>query len=155
MLELLTLVVLWSSPASRLACTADAREDLLPGVIAPMLGRSPVWLVDGTNGRWFGSAGVKSIWVLEGKPQATLTVTGKRVDGIGTVEFQTKPSGPSTTELVIMQPGKQSMIPGGASAAVMEKYAFVSSYISYPAAGCWELTAEVGGTIRKIVLRVE
>lgn len=155
MLEILTLAVLWTSPTSLLGCPADSRQDLLPGVVAPMIGESPVWLVDGTYGRWLGPEGVKSIWVLRGTSHGTLKVRGRRIDGTETVEFRAHLTDTPSKELVITEPAKQSMTPSGASATIMQNYLFVSSYIGFPIAGCWELTAEVGGARRQIILRVE
>jgi hypothetical protein len=49
----------------------------------------------------------------------------------------------------IADPWHDSMRPGGPS--ITERYAFVTTYIYYRSAGCWELIARVGDRELRVV----
>jgi hypothetical protein len=139
---------------ARLICDATPVEDRLPEVIAPMAGRSPVWLVEGDFGRWAGpNRWSKSAWILSRTGTGALQVRGRRLDASGTVSFRRNMDERPGDVLTIPDPwGRRwSMIPGGATAQLMKDYAFIGSMLMYPSPGCWELTATVGDDEVRIV----
>lgn len=134
-------------------CTPTPRRDLLPNVIAPMAGEDPIWFIDTTGGVWQGfDLRVKSVWILSRRLSGPLEVTGRLRNGTNTLRFRRGIDELITDRLVITDPARESMIPGGASADVMNKYSFVSSYIHFPAAGCWEIQSRYGGATSTIVV---
>jgi hypothetical protein len=137
-------------------CAASAKEDKLPGIIAPMAGHGPVWLVDGSFGKWAGeNVPVKSVWVVTRSAGADLVVTGQSLTGNGTIQFRVAMNSPPETQLTIRDPAARSMTPGGAPAEVMSRYAFVASYVMYPAPGCWALDVQYESTRQRIIVKVE
>ena len=136
------------------ACVPTPLQDRLPGVIAPMRGDGPVWLVSGLHEDWMG-APVKSAWVIDRHAAGDLVVTGQRLDGTERLTFQAEMHGPVSDVLTKVKPLDQSMIPGGAGAAVMARYAFVSSYVIYPAPGCWALDVRLGSSRQQIVIALK
>ena len=102
------------------ACVASPRLDLLPEVIAPAAGQSPMWLVDGGGGVWQGPGmPIKSVWILDRRASGPLRVTGRQLPGSQSLTFREGMDGPITSSLVIETPLAHSMTPGGASAEVM------------------------------------
>jgi hypothetical protein len=137
-------------------CAASAKVDKLPGIIAPMVGHAPVWFVDGSFGRWAGeNVPVTSVWIVSRSAGADLMVTGQGLNGNGTIQFRSASDSPPETRLTIHDPAVRSMTPGGASAEVMAKYAFVSSYLLYPAPGCWALDVQYERTQQRIIVKIE
>ena len=64
-------------------CPATPRQEIV-SAIAPAAGAYPVWVVDGSYGRWRGSdAAVKTAWILSRDHPGDLTVVGRKVDGEG------------------------------------------------------------------------
>src|SRR5689334_11620155 len=150
-------MALWFALATRGAgataeCNSTPKQDLLPGVIAPMAGRDPVWFIETTGGSWQGGAPVKSVWVLARHSKGELKASGRLRGAAGILQFRRGLDGPLTDTLSIQDPLSESMIPGGATADVMKKFAFVSSYIYFPSAGCWEITTEWGGALSTVVV---
>lgn len=135
-------------------CVATPMNDRLPGVIAPMAGDGPVWLVQGLNGRWIGEP-IKSVWVVDRKAAGDLTVTGKRLDGTERLNFKAEMAAPISGVLTKAKPIDQSMTPGGAGADVMRQYVFVGSYVIYPAPGCWALDVALGPSRQRIIVSLK
>jgi hypothetical protein len=143
-------------PSAQATCTASPRRDLLPEVIAPHAGESPVWFVDGGGGVWQGPGmPIKSVWILDRRVAGALRVNGRNLQTNESLTFREGMEGAITSSLVIEAPLAHSMIPGGASAEVMRKFAFVSSYVFYPSPGCWELTAQLGNEQQKFVAKLD
>jgi len=118
-----------------------------------MSGSDPIWFIDTTGAVWQGSdAPVKSVWVLATPSRGGLRVSGRRIDGPGIACFRVGTTGNVTDTLVIKDPIAESMIPGGASADVMKRFAFVSAYLMYPSPGCWEVTSEWGEARRSVIV---
>jgi hypothetical protein len=157
------LLVSLPQPGSTMAaeppsCTASRSENLLPNLIGPMVGASPVWMVDGGDlldsrfawGPWQTAVySRKTLWVVA-RPSAGLRIEGRRLDASGTLRFHRQPD-PIGDALVVPDPARESVIPGGASVGVMRAYAFIPSSVIYPSAGCWEFTVRVGGQDARIV----
>jgi hypothetical protein len=137
------LAVLWLAP-----CDATPPDTRLP-VVAPMFGSDPVWMVDA--GLTIGDTPNKTIWVVSRAVSGTLTVSGRRLDGPGVPLFQSVYGEPLTNVLVVDNPPRKTMIPGGASREIMASYSFVHGNVVYPSAGCWEFTATIGERVVRIV----
>lgn len=141
-------------PSNKVACAATPRRDWLPKVIASSAGESPIWFVDG-GGIWHGADfPIKSVWILERSVAGALRVSGRQLQGSGSLTFREGMNGPITSSLLIETPLAHSMTPGGASTEDMRKFAFVASYVFYPGPGCWELDAQLGERRAKIVVAV-
>lgn len=141
--------------SNQVPCAATPRRDWLPKVFAPSAGESPIWFVDGGGGIWHGADfPIKSVWILERSVAGALRVSGRGLQSNEPLRFREGMNGPTTSSLVIETPQAHSMIPGGASAEVMRKLAFVASYVFYPSPECWELEAQLGGRRVKVVVDV-
>ena len=148
-------LVLWASgmPAaggSAIRCPATPLEDRLPEVIAPMAGEEPIWFVGGSVPEWHGAVLEKSVWVVSREAVGDLSVSGRRLDGKGTLMFKVDETPSATFDSSDLE--ERWVIPGGATPEIMERYAFVPMYLIYPSPGCWEITVEVGDEERRIVV---
>ena len=141
-----------SSPTSATGrispCQQSPTQDLLPEVIAPMVGIRPVWLVDG-SATWRNGEPVKTLWVLL-RTSADVRIEGRRLDGPGVLKLR-RGDDPPADMLAIASPAKQSVIPGGASPEIMRAYVFLPSHVFYPSPGCWEFTIRIGEETARIV----
>lgn len=147
--------LVWQQPAQpRVASCAPTATETRLSVVGAMAGSPPVWLVDGSSGHW-NKGPVKTLWVLSRDVAGSLRIEGRRLDGPGFVAFQDGLDGTPTNVLVIPDPSRRSVRPGGASAEVMRSYAFIPMYDIYPSAGCWELTARLDATEVRIVLELK
>lgn len=134
------------------ACESTPRERVL-SVVGPMSGSDPVWFVDGSV-PWPGADDpVKTLWVFVQSNQR-IEITGRLRNGSETARFL-RGSGAAGASLVIADPGRESVRPGGATAEVLRHYAFIPSLVFYPVAGCWEFTVVVGGESHRLVRNVE
>jgi hypothetical protein len=131
-----------TSAARRLnPCQQSPTQDLLPEVVAPMIGVRPVWLVDG-SANWRRGEPAKTLWVLL-RTSEEVRITGRQLDGPGTLTLRRGDDRPADM-LIVANPARQSVIPGGAPPAIMRAYVFVLSDVFYPSPGCWEFTVRVG-----------
>ena len=122
-------------------CEASQTQDLLPHVVAPMTGESPAWFVDGSR-TWSGEQEpVKTLWVLR-RTTDPVRISGHRLDGPGFVKLRRGSDAPSEV-LVVANPSRESVIPGGAPPEVIRSYAFLPSDVFYPSAGCWQFTIRI------------
>lgn len=136
-------------------CPTTPLEDRLPTVIAPMAGSEPIWLVDASFGHWLAEEKrVTVIWVLSRPVGDQLVVRGRRLDEPIALQFQDPTDEKPTERLVIPNPGKRSVIPGGSTREILGQYAFVMTHVIYPSPGCWEITARLGDDERRIVVEV-
>lgn len=136
-------------------CDATPYQRLLPEVVAPMAGQSPIWLVTGASpgsGLWIQSeCGVKTLWVVARGVEGHLTVQGKRLDGPGDVTFRTSQAEQSSVLIIPAAALDRGVRPDGASPEILERYAFWPSLVFYTSVGCWELTARIGDQQVRIV----
>ncbi len=137
-------------------CPETAVRDLLPELVAPMRGEAPIWLVDGfATGYWTAAdAPVKTLWVLSRDAGGPLVATGRRLSDGQPLRFRDATADAPGERLVVADPLARSVVPGGATTEVLERYAFVPSYLIYPAPGCWQVTARLGERERRIVIHV-
>ena len=129
-------------------CQQSPTQDLLPDVVAPMVGVRPGWLVDG-SATWRSGEPVKTLWVLLRTSEA-VRIGGRRLDGPGALTLRRGDDPPADT-LVIANPARQSVIPRGAPPEIMRAYVFLPSHVFYPSPGCWEFTVRIGEEEVRIV----
>ena len=131
-----------TSAARRLnPCQQSPTQDLLPEVVGPMIGARPVWLVDG-SATWRSGEPVKTLWVLL-RTSEEVRIAGRQLDGPGVLTLR-RGDDPPADMLIVANPARQSVIPGGAPPAIMRAYAFLPSHVFYSSPGCWEFTILVG-----------
>jgi hypothetical protein len=106
-----------------------------------MVGARPVWLVDG-SATWRSGEPVKTLWVLL-RTSEDVRIRGRRLDVPGALTLR-RADDPPADMLVIANPARQSVIPGGASAEIVRDYVFLPSHVFYPSPGCWEFTVRIG-----------
>jgi hypothetical protein len=143
-LTLMTLprVVVACADVQTSSCQTSPTQDLLPDVVGPMTGASPAWLVDGSAGWSRADEPVKTLWVLLRTGQS-VRIAGRRVDGPGQVLLRRGDDMPAET-LVVSNPIRETVIPGGVRPEVMQSYVFIPSHVFYPSPGCWEFTIRIG-----------
>ena len=148
------MTVLAAERSSPAACAVTPTEDRLPSIIAPMAGDYPLWLVD-VSGPFRGPGMPYNLyWVVARDHPGDLVVTGHRLDGEETASFMAGVYEPLEEQLLIENAHDQGMVPGGASAEIIQQYAFRGGYGLFPAPGCWELVAKMGETERRFVIEL-
>src|SRR5438270_616880 len=119
----LSLSVTEASAAGQLTpCQQSPTQDLLPEVVAPMVGVRPVWLVDG-SATWRSGEPVKTLWIFL-RTSEEIRIEGRRLDGPGTLKLR-HGDDPPAESLLISNPHMFSVIPTGASPEIMRVYAFM------------------------------
>ena len=94
-------------------CPATPKLEIV-SAIAPAAGAYPVWVVDGSGGRWRRSGtAVKTAWILARDHSGDLIVSGRRLDGEGRALFALQHGADLTDQLVIANADTQEMMPGG------------------------------------------
>ena len=156
-LSLTMALLITAGRAEQLAetsCPATPKLEIV-SAIAPAAGAYPVWVVDGSYGRWRGpDAAVKTAWILARDNPGDLTVEGRRLDGDGRALFRSPGSTDSSDRLFIANADTQQMMPGGIEPDALHKYSFRSSGVVYPSAGCWELLVHYGKSESRIVVEL-
>lgn len=141
------------APDATVSCTPTRAENFLT-VVGPMAGSRPAWFVDGGEMIWaHAEHPVKTLWVVA-RTSETLRIKGHRLDGPGTARFRQGQDEPQSV-FVIADPGAASAIPGGASADVMRRYAFLPSHVFYSSPGCWEFIVRIGSEEVRLVREVK
>jgi hypothetical protein len=135
------------------SCEASPTRDLLPKVVAPMTGASPAWMVDGAAP--FQGEGVphKTLWVLR-RTSRPVRISGRRLDAPGSARLRYGGSD-SSDMMLVANPGKETVVPGGAAPTVMSEYVFLPSQVIYPSPGCWEFTVQVATEAFRIVREIK
>ena len=138
----------WPGTVSTLVVASQCAEsptvNLLPQLVGPMTGAAPSWMVDG-GVRWQGpSHPVKSLWVLH-RTSEVVRIAG-RLHGESAIASFRHGENQSPTTLFVIDPSRDSVIPGGATADALRQYVFLPSHVFYPSAGCWQFTIRVGST---------
>ena len=130
------------------SCQPSPTQDLLPGVVAPMTGSSPAWMIDGST--WPGEhEPAKTLWVLR-RTSDSVRISGRRLDAPGRARVRRGSDAPSDT-LLVANPSKESVTPGGAPPDVMRSYVFLPSHVFYPSPGCWQFTVHIAQEEFRIV----
>lgn len=136
------------------ACPITPKLDIV-SAIAPAAGEYPVWVVDGSYGRWPGPDElVKTAWILARNNPGDLTVVAKKLESDDRALFRMPGSTGLVDRLVIADADHPKMIPGEVSPDTLRTYSFRSSAVVYPSAGCWEFSVTYGERRSTIVLRL-
>jgi hypothetical protein len=134
-------------------CVPSRTEQLLPELVGPATGGDPVWLVDGSNDH-FDAGPIKTLWIF--KTRARVRIRGHELATGAATRFQHHgPESPISSEMVIEDPSRESVIPGGATRDVLTVYAFTPSYVFYPHRGCYQFDADVDGGTRHITIELK
>ncbi len=154
---LIVALLITAGRADQLAdmnCPATPKLEIV-SAIAPAAGAYPVWVVDGSFGRWRApDAAVKTAWILARDNPGDLIVVGRRLDGDGRALFRLAGSADLSDRLVIANADTQQIMPGGIESDELRKYSFRSSGVVYPSAGCWELLVRYGKSESRIVVEL-
>ena len=138
------------------SCPVSPVEHPASPVIGPSRGQSPVWLVDGSFGRWSrADEGIKTLFVLSRAASGTLRVTGRRRGGSGELLFQQGVDGVRQPVLEVADPWTHSLIPGGSTPDITRAYAFLGGYVIYPSRGCWDLNVRLGIDETRITIEIK
>ena len=136
-------------------CPVSPVEDPLPGVIGPVTGQHPAWLVDGAGRRWSNAdERVKTLWVLSQKATGALHIVGRRLDGEGTARFQDGAVEGIPKDALDIEDWRRRAWPGNATPEVRRAYAFVPNYVLYSSPGCWQFTVRLGADETRITIEV-
>jgi hypothetical protein len=143
--------LLRSAPTATQAdsCKESPLDSSLPDVVGPMIGSAPVWMSDGAS-TWPRDSATKTLWVVL-RTSGPVQIEGRRLSGAPVKLRLSRDSDLPSETLVIANPAKASVIPGGAAADVMRTYAFLPSEVFYPTAGCWKFTVHIGARESRIV----
>ena len=133
-----------------LPCAVTPTEALLPHIVGDAAGGDPAWVVSGSQ---FDSRGVKTLWIF--KTRNRVRVTGRDVATGAVVRFRRDGlDGPVEDEMVIDNPRRQSVLPGGATRELLDTYAFITSAVLYPDHGCYRFDVDIEGIARHITIRI-
>ena len=134
------------------ACPVTPKSDVV-SAIAPAAGTYPVWVVDGSHGRWPGpDEPVKTAWILARDNPGDLTVEARKLKSDERAKFRMTGSTGLVDRLVITNADHPGMIPGDAQSDTLRTYSFRSSAVVYPSAGCWKFLVTYGEHRSTIVL---
>jgi hypothetical protein len=138
------------------SCPESPMENPYPGVLSPMIGHHPAWLVDGSNRRWSSAEErIKTLWVLSAKGRGALHITGRRLDGDGEAQFQNGMDATPQRTFDIGDRRRNTVTPGGATPEIMATYAFIPSYVIYPSRGCWQFIVRIGADDTRITIEIK
>ena len=136
------------------SCPATPKLEIVSAV-APAAGAYPVWVVDGSYGRWRSpNAAIKTAWILARDNPGDLSVVGRKVNGDGRALFGLPGSVGLSDQLFIANADTLQIIPGGIEPDELRKYSFRSSGVVYPSAGCWELLVHYGKSESRIIVEL-
>jgi hypothetical protein len=132
-------------------CAPTATEPLLPDLVGPAAGVDPVWLVDGGHSP---ETATKTLWIF--KTHTPVRVRGHELGRGLPTRFQHQGlNGPISDEMVIEDPRRESVLPGGGSHALLDVYAFIPSYVFYPQRGCYRFEIDLNGDTRQITVEIK
>ena len=146
---LLLYLLILASPAG---CSVSAMQNFLPDLIGPARGTGP-WLVDGANGRWAWAQNspTKTLWILP-TTRERVTIRGRDLNSGAPTRFQAGgPDSPILDAIVVIDPWRDSVIPGGATWDLKNQYLFLPSQVYYASAGCYQFDVAVGTQHRTII----
>ena len=137
-------------------CALSPLQNILPELVGPARGVGP-WLVDGSDGRWASArdTSTKTLWILKTTRERTV-IRGHEVNSGSTTRFQHGGlDSPITDAMVVDDPWRDSVIPGGATWDVKNQYLFLTSYVYYSVAGCYEFDVAVGDRHGTITIEIK
>jgi hypothetical protein len=137
-------------------CPVSPIEDPYPGIIGPITGQHPAWLIDGSNRRWSNAEErTKTLWVFSQMASGPLHIEGRRLDGDGTTRFQDGGVAGMPKNALEIEDWRRRAWPGNATPDVRRDYAFVPNYVIYPSPGCWQFTVRIGADETQITIEVK
>jgi hypothetical protein len=143
---LIALTVQLQSPP----CPVSAAEVPLPHV-SEATGSNPAWVI---TGDYADPRGTETLWIF--KNARGVRVTGReRASGAPTRFQRTGLDGPITDTLIVENTRRETVRPGGAPLDLLDSYAFITSYVFYPTAGCYEFDVEIEQRVRHITVQVK
>jgi hypothetical protein len=136
-------------------CPVSPLQNVLPELVGPARGLGP-WLVDGSDGRWSSrDTPNKTLWILRTTRERT-TIRGHEMSSGATTRFQSGgPDSPITDAMVVDDPWRDSVIPGGATWELKNQYLFLPSYVYYPVAGCYQFDVAIGDRHEPITIEIK
>ena len=138
------------------ACPVSPVEDPVPGIIGPITGQRPAWLIDGNSRHWSNAEErVKTLWVFSQKASGPLHIVGHRLDGDGTARFQDGGVDGVPKDALDIETWRRRAWPGNATPEVRRDYAFVPNYVIYPSPGCWQFTVRLGTEDTRITIEIK
>lgn len=144
---LLSTRVAWMQTEHQMSCNESPKHNLLSTIVGPMMGNTPAWMVD--DGSGWSRGPFKTLWVLV-RNSYQVRISGHQLDGQG-IAMLSRGDGSPTDMLIVTDPTKESVTPGGASRDIMDAYVFLPSQVRYPNPGCWEFTIRTGEQVSHVV----
>lgn len=125
----------------------------MPATIGLAAGGDPAWMLDGDNGH-FSLEGAKTLWIF--RAHGSVRVRGRELTSGAVARFQLHGiDGPITSEMVLEDLSRESVLPGGAPRSILETYSFIPSYVFYPQRGCYEFEISLDGRAPRIVVQMK
>jgi len=144
------------APLSQSLCASTATDRTLPSVVGPATGADPIWLIDGSSGRFnnLRNGSVKTLWIF--KTRQRVRVEGHEVNTGAKTRFRRQGlNGPIGDEMILEDPRRESVLPGGATRNLVDVYVFIPSYVSYAQPGCYQFEVEIDDTTRHITVEIK
>jgi hypothetical protein len=138
--------------SAQLLCSPT--RDRLPGVDL-VTGVDPVWV--STADHWdTGTAGrFKTLWIFR-TTREPVRVAGRELHSGEPTRFQHDGlDAPVTDTMMITDPWRESVIPGGQTWDLKNQFLFITSYVFYPSPGCYEFTVEREHVSHRILVEVK
>ena len=137
--------------AQLLPCTPTPKRDPLPGVDL-VTGITPVWV--STADHW-STGPTKTLWIFRTTRQP-VRIEGRELHSGARTRFQHgELDAPVTETMIISNPWRESVIPGGETWDLKNEYLFIPSYVFYPSQGCYEFNVERERSSHRIIVEVK
>jgi hypothetical protein len=133
-------------------CPSGKAVRVLPNVI-PALGQSPLWAATGGKPLpWDGPTyPIRVLWLRDVAVKGAVFLSGKVRTGRARTTFATSLYGNQELRLKLDDLGAK---PKGIKDADLQKYGFHWTFVWFPEAGCYEITARVGSQQSLIYLHI-
>lgn len=120
--------------------------------LGPTVGEPPVWMASTVLPviPWRNEF-IRSVWIVDRSAEGDLMLTGRRVDGDGSVRFVRVGGERATEQLRIASAATAGAAPASSTAG---RYTDHQVYLVVPSPGCWEFTATVGDHQQTLTVQV-
>lgn len=147
------LVATFASPVSAQNSCPPARPFRLLPSLTPVLGKSPLWVTTGgPTIAWEGAnTPVQALWIRDLAVRGPAVLGGKLMGGKAPAKFARATLGMPEERYKFDLLGDK---PSTVKQADLEKYSFHRTFIWFPEAGCYEMTARIGSQQAVIYLNV-
>lgn len=148
----LVLAPLQSPASAQDECPSGRPFRLIP-TIAPVVGQSPMWVTTGSGPIvWEGSNHpAPVVWIRDRAVKGPAFLSGKDRAGTGKARFATTLYGLPEERFKLDLLGVK---PTAVKEVDLQRYTFHRTYVWFPAAACYEITARVGQQQSMIYLSV-